>query len=126
MPRVAPDASASFEARVPWVTGPRLWAVGFLAAAVFAVLFGIDFAQGKALYAALASYHAYLELPVLLAMLVGARSLSPLPTTPPADAEPGAPGPRPVPVLSPGGTGSLGPTPETAAVAVAPEPEVGT
>ncbi|MFM6848091.1 MAG: hypothetical protein ACKOVB_03185, partial [Terrabacter sp.] len=62
MPRVAPDASASFEARVPWVTGPRLWAVGFLAAAVFAVLFGIDFAQGKALYAALASYHAYLEL----------------------------------------------------------------
>ena len=76
LPRVAPDASAAFEARVPWVTGPRLWATGFVGAALFAVLFGLDFVQGKALYAALASYHAYLELPVLLALLVGARSLS--------------------------------------------------
>ncbi|NUO91764.1 MAG: hypothetical protein HOQ18_13230, partial [Dermatophilaceae bacterium] len=138
LPRVAPDASASFEARVPWVTGPRLWAVGFLAAAVFAVLFGIDFAQGKALYAALASYHAYLELPVLLAMLVGARSLSALPTPPPADtASPRAASPSssvsaasllsaPSASFASGGTGALGPTPETAAVAVAPEPEVGT
>ena len=75
-PRVAPDASAAFEARVPWATGPRLWAVGFVAAALFAVLFGLDFAQGTTLYAALASYAAYLELPVLLAMLVGGASLS--------------------------------------------------
>jgi hypothetical protein len=152
LPRVAPDASAAFEARAPWVTGPRLWAAGFLAAAVFAVLFGIDFAQGKALYAALASYHAYLELPVLLAMLVGARSLSAPTSLPPA----GPASPTTVVALAsvapggsggwggsggsgspggsgsaggsggPGGSGTLGPTPETAAVAVAPEPEVGT
>ncbi len=76
MPRVAPDASAAFEARLPWATGPRLWAAGFVAAALFAVLFGLDFAQGRTVYAALSSYTAYLELPVLLAMLVGGASLS--------------------------------------------------
>ena len=71
MPRYAPDASAAFESRVPWLTGPRLWAVGFIVAAVFAVIFVVDYAYGRALYAALASYCAYLEFPVLLAMLVG-------------------------------------------------------
>lgn len=71
LPRVAPDASAAFEARVPWATGPRLWAAGFVAAAVFAVLFGVDFDQGKTLYAALASCTTYLELPVLLVLLAG-------------------------------------------------------
>lgn len=81
MPRIAPDASASFEARVPWVTGPRLWAVGFVAAALFAVLFGLDFARGTTMYAALSSYAAYVELPVLLAMLVGAGGVSAPPPT---------------------------------------------
>jgi len=128
LPRVAPDASAAFEARVPWVTGPRLWAAGFVAAALFAVLFGLDFAQGKALYAALASYHAYLELPVLLALLVGARSLS----APAGSAGPrrdsagsGTPPTPPTP-LPPAGGGSRGADlrPEATA-AVAPEPEVG-
>jgi len=76
MPRVAPDATAAFEARLPWATGPRVWAAGFVAAAVFAVLFGLYFAQGWTVYAALSSYAAYLELPVLLAMLVGGASLS--------------------------------------------------
>jgi len=121
LPRVAPDASASFEARVPWVTGPRLWAVGFLVAAVFAVLFGIDFAQGKALYAALASYHAYLEIPVLLAMLVGARSLSALPS--PSSAPDGAAPAVPAAALG-GAVSDLDLVPETA-VAVAPAPEFG-
>ena len=115
LPRVAPDASASFEARVPWVTGPRLWAVGFLVAAVVAVLFGIDFAQGKTLYAALAAYTAYLELPVVLALLVGARSLS-APTAPAART--GAPPTTAGAGL--GGSGALDSTPETAVVAVAP------
>jgi len=76
LPRVAPDASAAFEARLPWATAPRLWAAGFIAAAVLAVVLGLDFAQGRTVYAALSSYHAYLELPVLLAMLVGVRALS--------------------------------------------------
>ena len=129
LPRVAPDASAAFEARVPWVTGPRLWAVGFVAAALFAVLFGLDFAQGKTLYAALASYHAYLELPVLLALLVGARSLSASPRS--ADrrdasgSETGATPAPPTP-LPPTGGGSRGAElrPEATA-AVAPDAEVG-
>ena len=71
LPRYAPDASAAFEARMPWLTGARLWAVGFIVAAVFAVLFVFDFGQAKGLYAALASYAAYVEVPVLLAILVG-------------------------------------------------------
>ena len=132
MPRVAPDASAAFEARVPWVTGPRLWAMGFMAAAVFAVLFGVDFVQGKALYAALASYHAYLELPVLLAMLLGARGLAAATsggtddsthdsTEVPAGTSVGDVTAAPVGGGG-GGTGrGLGPG---SAAAVAPEPEV--
>jgi len=71
LPRYAPDASAAFEARVPWLTGARLWAVGFATAAVLGVLFVFDFSQGRTLYAALASYHVYLEFPVLLALLLG-------------------------------------------------------
>lgn len=77
LPRVAPDASAAFEARLPWATGPRLWAAGFVAAAVFAVLFGVDFDQARTLYAALASYAVYLELPVLLVLLAGGAAASP-------------------------------------------------
>ncbi|WP_020145627.1 hypothetical protein [Terracoccus sp. 273MFTsu3.1] len=128
LPRVAPDASAAFEARVPWMTGPRLWAMGFLAASLFAVLFGLDFAQGKTLYAALASYHAYLELPVLLALLVGARSLSTATRASDRDGSgtgstPSTPAsPTPLP---PAGGGSRGAElrPEATA-AVAPDTEV--
>ena len=126
LPRVAPDASASFEARVPWVTGPRLWAMGFMAAAVFAVLFGVDFVQGKALYAALASYHAYLELPVLLAMLVGAKGLATAASGQP-DVPSGVPseisgGPLAAAPVGGGGKGhGLGPG---SAAAVALDPEV--
>jgi hypothetical protein len=75
MPRYAQDASAAFEARVPWLTGARVWAVGFIVAAVFAVIFVFDYAQGRTLYAALASYSGYLEFPVLLALLVGGYRL---------------------------------------------------
>lgn len=127
-PRVAPDASAAFEARVPWVTGPRLWAAGFVAAAVFAVVFGLDFAQGQTLYAALGAYPAYLELPVLLALLVGARSLSgPARRTDsgsgsePAVAEDASP----TPLLPVGGGATVGDLRPEATAAVAPEPEVG-
>lgn len=127
LPRVAPDASAAFEARVPWVTGPRLWAIGFIAAALFAVLFGLDFAQGKALYAALASYHAYLELPVLLAMLVGGRHLAGTMTGSAASEDAPADAPAQVPAgrltAAPGSGGGLDLGPASAA-AVAPEPEV--
>jgi hypothetical protein len=137
MPRVAPDASAAFEARLPWATGPRLWAAGFVAAALFAVLFGLDFTQGRTVYAALSSYTAYLELPVLLAMLVGGASLS---ASRPAEGEGATPSgsgvlpfssapsspppPPPPPPLGGGASRPAGLRPEAPA-AVAPDPEVG-
>ncbi|GAA2742172.1 hypothetical protein GCM10009868_11110 [Terrabacter aerolatus] len=137
MPRIAPDASAAFEARVPWVTGPRLWAVGFVVAAVFAVLFGLDFTRGTTVYAALSSYTAYVEVPVLLAMLFGAGRVSapspaaggggrppgsgsrPAPTTPSWSLAP----PPPLPTAS-GGSYPLGLQPEVTA-AVAPDADPG-
>lgn len=76
LPRYAPDAAAAFEGRAPWLAGWRPWAVGIGAAAVLGALFLVDYAQGRTAYQALASYHAYLEFPVLLALLFGtARSM---------------------------------------------------
>jgi hypothetical protein len=75
LPRFAPDASRAFESRVPWLTGRRAWLVGLTGAAFLAVLFVSDYWTGKALYAAVATYHAYLEFPVLLALLMNARRL---------------------------------------------------
>ena len=71
LPRFAPDAAARFDQRVPALKGRRAWLLGIGLAAVFGVLFALDYAQGKALYAAVASYHAYLEFPVLLALILG-------------------------------------------------------
>jgi hypothetical protein len=51
------------------LTGRRLWTIGLAGAAVLAVLFVLDYAGGRSVYAALATYHAYLEFPVLLALL---------------------------------------------------------
>src|SRR6266542_3409884 len=73
LPRYAPDATAAFEARLPWLRGWRPWVLAGAAAAVLAVLFVSDDAQGRTLYAAFASYHAYLEFPVLLALLFAQR-----------------------------------------------------
>jgi len=71
LPRYAPDAARAFEARAPWLTGRRVWALGVGLGGALAVLFVIDYASGKAVYAAFASYHAYLEFPVLIALLLG-------------------------------------------------------
>ena len=73
LPRFAPDATAAFDARVPWLAGRRAWLVGLGAGAFLAVLFLSDYFQGRALYGALATYHAYLEFPVLLALLMAPR-----------------------------------------------------
>ncbi|MET7418181.1 hypothetical protein [Dactylosporangium sp. NPDC005555] len=72
LPRHAPDAARAFEARVPWLRGVRAWALGLGLGAFLGVLFAVDYASGRALYSAFASYHAYLEFPVVLAMLLGA------------------------------------------------------
>jgi|GEM_PF-1497902 len=74
LPRYAPDAARAFEARAPWLTGRRAWSLGAALGAAVAVLMAIDYATGKALYAAFASYHAYLEFPVVIAVLLGLRN----------------------------------------------------
>jgi hypothetical protein len=73
LPRYAPEAAAAFDARVPWLRGRRAWIAGLVAGGFLAVLFVSDYFAGRALYGALATYHAYLEFPVLLALLMGAR-----------------------------------------------------
>lgn len=74
LPRYAPEAAARFDARVPALRGGRAWLLGGALAVVLGVVFAIDYAQGKALYGALATYHAYLEFPVLLALLLSYRT----------------------------------------------------
>jgi hypothetical protein len=74
LPRFAPEAVAAFDARVPWLRGGRAWLVGLGGGALLAVLFVSDYFAGRALYAAVATYHAYLEFPVLLALLVGSAA----------------------------------------------------
>lgn len=76
IPRYAPEAAAALEARVPWLTGARVWAIGFLAAAVVAVLLVANFELGTTIYSAAESYHIYLELPVVLVLLAGGRRRS--------------------------------------------------
>ncbi|MEU8926834.1 hypothetical protein AB0D10_38935 [Kitasatospora sp. NPDC048545] len=71
LPRYAPEAAERFEARVPALRGGRAWALGAGAGALLALLFAVDYARGRSLYAALASYHAYLEFPVLLMLVLG-------------------------------------------------------
>jgi hypothetical protein len=75
LPRFAPDAAAAFDARVPWLRGRRAWLVGTVGAGFLAVLFLSDYFAGRALYGALATYHAYLEFPVLLALLMSPLTL---------------------------------------------------
>jgi hypothetical protein len=48
---------------VPWLHGGRAWALGLTLGATLSVLFVIDYASGRAMYSAFASYHAYLEFP---------------------------------------------------------------
>jgi len=71
LPRFAPDATARFDARVPALRGGRAWLLGGGLAVALGVLFALDYAAGKSIYAAAASYHAYLEFPVLLALILG-------------------------------------------------------
>ncbi|MFD0347493.1 hypothetical protein ACFQ0M_18380 [Kitasatospora aburaviensis] len=71
LPRYAPDATGAFERRVPALRGGRAWLLGGAVGGLLAVLFAADYAQGRTVYAALASYHAYLEFPVLLMLVLG-------------------------------------------------------
>jgi hypothetical protein len=82
LPKFAPDATAAFESRVPWLRGRRAWLLGIGGGLVLAAIFLTDYFQGRAVYAALASYHAYLEFPVLLALLMAPALLGAGVTTP--------------------------------------------
>ncbi|GAA0921676.1 hypothetical protein Vau01_069960 [Virgisporangium aurantiacum] len=70
LPRYAPDATAAFEQRVPALPNRRVWALGVAGGLVLAAMFAVDYWSGRSVYAALATYHAYLEFPVLLALLL--------------------------------------------------------
>jgi hypothetical protein len=72
LPRHAPDAAAAFEQRPlagRALSRPRLPLVVAAGTALVGALFLVDYSTGRVMYASLASYHAYLELPVLLAFL---------------------------------------------------------
>ncbi|HCU49078.1 MAG TPA: hypothetical protein DGG94_04590 [Micromonosporaceae bacterium] len=64
-PRYAPSAGA----RVPALKGWRAWGLGAAAAVALGVILATDYASGRGVYASLATYHAYLEFPVLLTLL---------------------------------------------------------
>ncbi len=73
LPRYAPAATARFEQRVPALKGWRIWALGVAAAAILGIILWADYGTGRGIYSSLAGYHAYLEFPVLLVMLVSLR-----------------------------------------------------
>lgn len=78
IPRWTPRATARFEARVPALRGRRFWIVALAAAGAFVVLFLADYAGGRTAYTTLASYHAYLELPILIGLALVATDRAPL------------------------------------------------
>ncbi len=71
MPRCGPDATAAFERRLPELRGRRGRVVGVVAAAAVGALFAADYASGKSLYSCVATYHVYLEFPVVLLLILG-------------------------------------------------------
>jgi hypothetical protein len=73
LPRYAPAATARFNERAPALRGWRIWVLGGVAAAALGVILLADYSTGRGIYASLAGYHAYLEFPVLLAMLMSFR-----------------------------------------------------
>jgi len=74
-PKVGAAERASFESTAVGhaLRGWRLVALGVAGSGVVAALAVWDYWQGRAVYASLAAYHAYLEYPVLLALLVAPR-----------------------------------------------------
>ena len=69
LPRAAPEATAAFEARWPVASSRRVWGVGVALAVALGALLLTDYGQGRTVYSGLATYHAYLEFPVILVLL---------------------------------------------------------
>jgi hypothetical protein len=72
-PRHAPEATAAFEVTPVGRTlrGRRLVLLALGVTAVVAAVAWHDYGEGRTLYTSLASYHAYLEFPVLIALAMG-------------------------------------------------------
>jgi hypothetical protein len=75
LPRAAPEATAAFEARWPVASSRRVWGVGVALAAALGALLLTDYGQGRTVYSGLATYHAYLEFPIVLVLLTRWRGL---------------------------------------------------
>lgn len=71
LPALTADATARFEDTVPALRGGRPWTLGIALTAALALVFVTDNLQGRAIYGTLASYHAYLEFPVMLGVVLG-------------------------------------------------------
>lgn len=69
LPRRSPAPGATRATRTTRATP----AVLVFTTAVLALVFATDYAAGRTLYTSIATYHAYLELPVVLVLLGGAR-----------------------------------------------------
>ena len=79
-PRAAPEATEAVERRLPWATGPRVWAGAFTAAAGLAVVFTLDFGRAAAVLGALSAYPVLLGI-ALLVVLAGSAGEKLLPPT---------------------------------------------
>ena len=66
------DATRTFEADHPGLRGWRFWVLIAASEGVVGALLLTQWAQGKALYGALATYHVYLEFPLLVGLWLGA------------------------------------------------------
>ena len=75
LPRAAPGATAALEARLPWATGPRVWAGAFTAAAGLAVVFALDFRHAAVALGAVCAYPV-LGGTALLVVLAGSGTTS--------------------------------------------------
>jgi hypothetical protein len=73
LPRHAPDVTASFATTAPgrWLRGWRIALVAAIGTGVVLAGATTSYANGRTVYTAFAAYHAYLEFPVLVALLAG-------------------------------------------------------
>jgi hypothetical protein len=67
-PRAAPEATEAVEERLPWATGPRVWAGAFTVGAGLAVVFTLDFGRAAALLGAISAYPVLLGAGLLVVL----------------------------------------------------------
>lgn len=80
LPRHAPDAAAEFDRAVPIgrrFGGRRLVAGAAVGAVALGAVFWADYTTGRSIYLTVSTYHAYLEWPVILALVLGLRQPAP-------------------------------------------------